>query len=108
MGSIGDTTESSKASSTVAAADEPIVGEPNDNEDLKNSAETVVAADEPIVDEPNDNEDLENSAEPVSDDELPPFPYAFRGKVVSPTAGNNLRTSIRSVRDAKPKEPKGK
>lgn len=52
MGSIGDTTESSKASSTA-----------------------VVAAikDKPIVVEPNDNKDQENSSELDSDEE-PPFP----------------------------------
>ena len=53
MGSIGDTTESSKASSTVVAA---------------------AFRDEPIVDIPNDNGDLENSSGPESDDEPPPFP----------------------------------
>jgi len=88
MGSIGDTTESSKASSTVVAA---------------------AFENEPIVDGPNDNDDLVNSSEVESDSE-PPFPYAFRGKVVSPVAGSNLRgntngiRSSKQIRDAKPKE----
>jgi len=85
MGSIGDTTESSKASSSVVA--------------------TATFGDKP---EPNDNENLENNSELESDEE-PPFPFAFRGKVVSPAAGTKCRDAkgvrtSKQVRDAKQKE----
>jgi len=55
---------------------------------------TVVAA---IGNELNGKEDLGDS----SDDEEPPFPFAHRGKVVCPTAGDNLRSNTKGVRSSK-------
>jgi len=67
------------------------------SESPASEASSVEAA---IGDEKTNDNDLGDSS-----DEEPPFPFVPRGKVVCPTAGNNLRSNTNGTRQVKRKEP---